>query len=87
VASDDSLDRWIRDLRDHLARGDLATLEPFDLGDGTTPLPGETTLRIMLADFSDLNDPVGSWNGDVAWREERRRRLRYDFTRLRALLG
>jgi hypothetical protein len=87
VAPDDGLDGWIRGLRDHLARGDLVTLKPFDLGYGTMQLPGETTLRIMLADLSDLDDPLGSWGGDAAWRDERRHRLRDDFTRLRALLG
>jgi hypothetical protein len=87
VAPDDSLDRWIRGLRDHLARGGLATLEPFDLGYGTMQLPGETAVRIMLADLSDLDDPIGSWGGDATWRDERRRRLIDDFTRLRALLG
>jgi hypothetical protein len=87
VAPDDSLDGWIRDLHDHVAQGDLATLKPFDLGDGTMQLPGETTLRIMLADLSDLDDPLGSWDGDAAWRAERRHHLHDDFTRLRALLG
>ena len=87
MAPDESLDRWIRDLRGHLARGDLATLKPFDLGDGTLRLPGETTLRIMLADLQDLDDPVGSAARDPGWRDERCSQLLDQFARLRVLLG
>jgi hypothetical protein len=87
MVSDDDLDRWIRDLRTHLDCGDLARLSPFDIGDGTARLPGEITVRIMLADLADLNDPEGGWGGDAAWRDERRRGLLDDFGRLRELLG
>ena len=87
MAPDDSLDGWIRDLRGHLARGDLAGIRPIELGYGTRHLRGKTTIRVMLADLDDLDDPEGSWGGDAAWRDERRHRLRDDFTRLRALLG
>ena len=87
MASDESLDRWIRDLRSHLVQGDLPTLKPFDLGDGTMQLPGETTLRIMLADLRDLDDPAGSAARDPGWRGERRGRLLDQFARLRELLG
>jgi len=82
-----NLNRWIRDLRDHLARGALMELPPFDLGHGTTCLPGETTIRIMLSDQADLDDPAGSAARDPAWRDERRRGLLDDFTRLRELIG
>jgi hypothetical protein len=87
MSPDDSLDRWTHDLRGHLARGDLAGLGAFDIGDGTMCLPGEITVRIMLADLVDLDNPEGSWGGDAAWREERRRELRRNFRRLRELLG
>ena len=84
---DDGLDRWIRDLRGHLARGDLVGIRPIELGHGTAQLPGETTVRIMLADLADLDDPVGSAARDPAWRAERRCALLHDFGRLRERLG
>jgi hypothetical protein len=84
---DDDLDGWIRDLRIRLARGDLATLLPIDIGDGTGALSAEQTIRVMVADLRDLDDPMGSWGGDIAWREERRSGLLLDFRRLRELLG
>jgi hypothetical protein len=87
MSPDDELGRWIRDLRLRLARGDLAGLGSFDLGDGTDTLPAERTVRIMLADLDDLNQPSGSWGGDALWREERRRLLCRDFRRLRELIG
>ena len=72
---DDGLDHRIRNLRDHLERGGLRELPPFDLGHGTGHFPGETTVRIMLADHQDLDDPTGSAAGDPAWRRERLREL------------
>ena len=78
---------WISDLRDHLWRGALMELLPFDLGDGTRRLPGETTVRIMLADLDDLADPAGSASHDPAWHRQRLCELRDDFGRLRELLG
>ena len=83
----DNLDRWIGDLRGHLERGALMELPPLELGHGTRHLPGETTVRVMLNDLNDLNDPEGSGAGDPAWRQERLCGLRNDFRRLRELLG
>ena len=51
------LERWIDELRGRLARGDLADLEPFDVGDGTGHLPAEHTIRSMLAELDDLHRP------------------------------
>jgi len=79
MPSDDGLDRWISDLRDHLANGDLAGIRPVEVGHGTRHLAGESTIRVMLNDLDDLNDP--------AWRQERLCGLRDDFRRLRELLG
>jgi hypothetical protein len=87
MTPDDGLDRWIGDLRDRLARGDLAGLGPIELGHGTRRLSGETTVRCMLADLADLEDPAGSAANDPAWRRERLCGLREDFRRLRELLG
>ncbi len=56
MPADDGLDRWIRDLRGHLERGDLAGIGPVDIGDSTGGLPGELTIRIMLADLDHLDD-------------------------------
>jgi hypothetical protein len=83
----DGLDGWIAALRDRLARGAFANLAPFDIGDGTGPLPGELVVRIMLADLADLDDPDGSWRLDATNREERRLDLHDAFRRLRELLG
>jgi hypothetical protein len=83
----DDLARWISDLRDRLSRGTLMELPPLDLGHGTRRLPGETTVRVMLADFDDLDDPAGSASHDPAWHRQRLCELRDDFRRLRALLG
>jgi hypothetical protein len=84
---DTGLDRWIDDLRTRLSRGDLADLQSFDIGDGTLHLPGEVTIRTMLADLEDLDDQSGSPGGDAAWREMRRHHLLDDFRRLRELIG
>src|SRR4051794_1391226 len=67
----DDLARWISDLRDRLSRETLMELPPFDLGHGTRRLPGETTVRVMLADFDDLDDPAGSASHDPAWHRQR----------------
>ena len=83
----DDLARWISDLRDHLWHGALMELPPFDLGHGTRRLPGETTVRVMLADLDDLADPAGSASRDPAWHRRRLCELRDDFRRLRELLG
>jgi hypothetical protein len=81
------LESWIGALRGHLERGALMELPPFELGHGTRSLPGETTVRIMLADMDDLEDPEGSAARDQTWRDMRRRRLLADFRWLRGLLG
>jgi hypothetical protein len=84
--SDDGLDRWISDLRARVARGDLARLPPFDLGYRTGHLPGETTVRIMLADLDHLDGlsrASRDWL-DAPWRRDE---LLRDFRRLRDLIG
>ena len=83
----DDLARWISDLRDHLWRGALMELPPFELGHGMRRLPGETTGRVMLADLDDLEDPEGSAARDPEWRAQRRLSLLLDFGRPRELLG
>jgi hypothetical protein len=83
----DDLARWIIDLRDCLVRGKLVGLGPIELGYGTRHLPGETTIRVMLADLVDLTDPERLATGDTAWRAERLAVLLDDFKRLRELLG
>ena len=87
MPADDGLDRWFSDLRGHLERGDLMELPPFEFGHGTGHLPGETTVRIMLADLADLDDPLGSAAREPGGRDQRRRELLEDFQWLRALLG
>lgn len=87
MTPDDDLTRWISNLRTRLEEGILATLGPIELGDGTGQLAGETTIRIMLADLADLDDPAGSASGDLPWREERRHHLLGDFRQLRTLLS
>jgi len=78
---------WIDGLRDRLERGDLAGLPPVQLGHGTQHLAGETTVRIMLADLADLEDPAGSAARDPVWRRERRCHLFAEFRWLRELIG
>ena len=87
MPSEDGQRPWIDGLRKRLAAGELARLAPIDLGDGTGHLRSEVTVKVMLADLADLDDPEGSWGGDAAWREERRRFLLADFRRLRELIG
>jgi hypothetical protein len=87
VPPDDDLERWIDDLRARHERGELADTGPIDLGYDTGHFPGETTVRIMLSDLDDLNDPTGSAAGDPAWHRHRLDGLRGDFERLRELLG
>jgi hypothetical protein len=53
---DDKLAAWIADLRARLHRGDLATLDPVDVGHGTDVLPAQDTIRIMLADLDDFDE-------------------------------
>jgi hypothetical protein len=73
LPSNDELAAWIADLRARLDRGDLATLGPVDVGHGTDALPGQDTVRIMLADLDELeeltpeeaNDPVNAARRDV----------------------
>src|SRR5690242_1234793 len=83
LVPDGGLDRWIDGLHDRLDHGGLDGLGSIDLGDGTGHLPGNTTIRVMLADLADLDDPDGSAVRDPAWREERRDHLLDDFCRLR----
>jgi len=78
---------WISDLQGQVARGELAGLDPIDLGDGTGSLSGERAIKIMLSDLDDLDDPASSRDGDFAWLQERRCYLLADFWRLRRLLG
>jgi hypothetical protein len=83
---DDELDAWIADLRARLDRGDLATLDPVDVGHGTHILPAQDTIRIMLADLDGLdeltpdeaNNPVNVAHRDV---------LIINFRILRTLIG
>jgi hypothetical protein len=83
---DGSLDQLIHDLRRRLDSGELAALGPLDLGDGTAELPGETVVRVLLADLNHLDRLTPRALG---WEErhERRSELLHDFRRLRELLG
>ena len=83
---DDELAAWIADLRARLDRGDLATLDPVDIGHGTQVLPAQDTIRIMLADLDgfdemppdEANDPVNVARRDI---------LFTSFRILRTLIG
>jgi hypothetical protein len=81
----DDLDAWIGILRDRLARGELATLDPIDIGYGTTILPARIMIAIMLTDLDELDEPATDWDAD-GHRLERRRALLEEFRRLRALI-
>ena len=87
MTPDAELGRWIEELHERAGRGDLAGRGPLELGYGTGHLPGEVVVRILLLDWADLEDPAGSWGGDAAWRDERRRALLDEFGRLRELIG
>jgi hypothetical protein len=86
-SSDQPLMAWIRGLRERLDNGDLAGLNPIEIGPDTARMPAGITIRTMLADLADLDDPQGSGATDLAWREERRRVLQDDFARLKDLIG
>ena len=83
----DPLTLWIADLHARLNAGDFDGLAPFELGHGTGHLPGETTIRIMLADLADLENPSGSARNDPGWQQRRLRWLLEDFRELRELIG
>jgi hypothetical protein len=85
--SDDGLGRWLDDLRHRVARGDLSHLRPIELGHGTRRLPTDVTVRTMLSDLDDLDDPNGSAARNPAWRAERLSVLLNDLRRVRDLLG
>jgi hypothetical protein len=87
MTPDDEIGRWSRDLRERVEHCDLAGLRPIELGHGTRFLPVGITVRTMLADHADLDDPEGSAAGDLEWREERRYHLLDDFRRLRQAIG
>ena len=53
---DDSLRAWIAELRARLDCGDLALLDPIDIGYGTYNLPAARTVQIMLANLADFED-------------------------------
>jgi hypothetical protein len=82
----DPLDRWIAVLRDRLACGELDNLAPVDIGDGTGRMPGEYTVRIMLADLDHLSAPPSA-NDERDNVPERLAWLLDDFRRLREMLG
>ena len=85
MSTDDGLDHWIAELRRRLAAGDLAALGPLDLDDGTDELPGETVVRVLLADLDHLDRlPPGTLGCDE--RRARRAELLRDFRRLRELI-
>ena len=53
---DDELAAWIANVRIRLDRGDLATIGPIDVGHGTDILPGQDTIRIMLAELDEFDE-------------------------------
>jgi hypothetical protein len=83
---DNDLDHWIYDLRRRLDSGELAALGPLDLADGTAELPGETVLRVLLADLDHL-DRLPDDVRDATDAQGRRGELLDDFRQLRALLA
>ena len=86
MAPEDGLARWIRDLRDCLVRGGLATVAPVDIGHGTPNLPTEHLVRIMLADLDGYDDMTpAEVNAPV--NVARRVGLLGDFRMLRILIG
>jgi hypothetical protein len=80
------LNHWIGTLPDRLARGEFANLAPFNLGDGTGTLPGQTTIRIMLADLDHL-EQLPATTHEPRTTFVRLHDLFRDFTRLRELIG
>ena len=86
MTTDAGLARWIEELRDRLARGDLDGVGPRELGYGTGLLPGKTVVRVLLLDWAELESPADP-RDDAAWRDERWRALLDEFRRLRELLG
>jgi hypothetical protein len=87
MLSDKTLARWLTELRDRLARGELADLEPVELGYGTRHLPGEVAVRVLLNDLDDLNDPDGVAARDPVWHQERLDALEAELQQLRAQIG
>ena len=84
--ADDDFDRWIADLHRRAERGDLADLPSFDVGAWTLRIPGEITVKIMLADLEHLDTlpPSMSMVPDIP---ARRATLMGQFDRLRRIIG
>ena len=82
----DDLDSWIAELRARLDRGDLATVAPVDIGQGTHVMPAAHLVRIMLADL-DSYDDMTTAEVDAPVNVARRVGLIGDFRLLRILIG
>ena len=74
---DEDLMTWIAALRARVARGELAGIEPINLGRGDGTIPAELAAGIALADFDDADGRAPA----------RRRAILADFRRLRERLG
>ena len=84
IAND--LDSWIAELRARLDRGDLATVAPVDIGQGTHVMPAEHLIRVMLADLDSYADMTAAEANDPV-NVARRVGLIGDFRLLRILIG
>ena len=80
----DDLNAWITELRQRLARGELAGLGLVDVGG--LRLRGEWAVRVMLADLSHHDTLPPDLAGDPLV-PIRRAKLLVDFRRLRAQIG
>ncbi|MDP8924952.1 MAG: hypothetical protein M3O34_19060 [Chloroflexota bacterium] len=78
----DDLAGWIAELRDRVARGELAGLGRIDMHGAMVPV--ELVVRIMLADLDDLDaeDVIPEQRHDP-YAARRRQALLRDFRRLR----
>jgi hypothetical protein len=86
VMETDDLEAWIAELRNRLARGELAGLGSVDMGDDSVVLSGELLVRVTLADFDHYDDlvPERRHDGDVV---ARRLDLLRFLRRLRSTIG
>ena len=86
MVDQDDFGRWLAQLRERVACGNLVDVGPVHIHDGSRNLPMELLVRTMIADLDHLNalPPDGPDRASV---QRRQQMLLRDFRRLREQIG